>query len=76
MGHIAGGASKVVVNMAEVVYVSSAGLRAFFAASRKLPKEGLVLAGVRAQVYEVFCIAGFDQIFAFATDLEMAVRVS
>lgn len=74
MAHIAGGVARIVVNMTEVAYVSSAGLRAFFTASRKLPNGGLVLSGVRAQVFQVFSIAGFDQIFAFAPDLESAMN--
>lgn len=70
------GVETLIVDMAGVVYVSSAGLRAFFATSKKLPGGRLRLAAVRRPVFEVFSIAGFDRIFTFCPDLDSAIELS
>lgn len=69
---IGDGLIRLVVDLSEVVYVSSAGLRAFFTVYKKLPQEGLILSRVRPAVFEVFAIAGFDQIFTFRSDADAA----
>ena len=75
MATIATGASHVIVDLTEVVYLSSAGLRAFLAGAKKIAAQGrLSLSGVRPHVAEVFEISGFDELFSFFPTLEQALK--
>ena len=57
--------SSVVVDFAELDYISSAGLGVLFAAQKTLMDagEGLKLINLNPHIREVFEIAGFDSIF-------------
>lgn len=59
------GGRWVVVDMAEVTFVSSSGLRALLLLTRSLRKKNgdLRLCSLQPQVSEVFKLTGFDQIF-------------
>jgi anti-anti-sigma factor len=59
------GYRKIVLDAANLTYISSAGLRILIAAKKRLIPEGgdLRLAGMTPQVRSVFTIAGFDRIF-------------
>lgn len=66
LARISEGARYLVVDLTEVIYLSSAGLRAFLAAAKKIASQGkLAIAGVRPHVLEVFAISGFDELFSF-----------
>lgn len=52
---------KMILNMTEVEYISSAGLRAIIAANRSLGKDNLILRGVNKNVMEVFRMTGFNR---------------
>ena len=58
-------ADSVVVDFAELKYISSAGLGLLFATQRRLVDEGhsLTLRNLSPHISEVFHIAGFDHIF-------------
>lgn len=60
----ASGASHLRLDMTEVEYVSSAGLRVLLAAQKRMAKTGgtLTLCGVGEVVMEVFEITGFADI--------------
>jgi len=62
--------SRVILDMREVTYVSSAGLRAILLAARRaqVAKGGLALFGLQASVKEVFDAAGFENIVPVASD--------
>lgn len=64
-----------VVDLAEVAYVSSAGLRVLLkgAKAAKAAGKGLVLSGLSPSVREVFDISGFSSIFALQPDLDAAL---
>lgn len=66
----------VVVDMCDVAYVSSAGLRIFLKAAKiaRAASHRLVLAGLAPQVKEVFDISGFTNIFRIAPDVPAALR--
>ena len=68
------GGRTLVVDLSAVHYVSSAGLRAFIATQKDLQKVGgeLVLAGLSAQVQDVFQISGFNQLFRIIPDAATA----
>lgn len=62
------GVREVVFDLTEVDYISSAGLRIFFATHQKMAAAGgsMVLTGVRPIVREIFDIVGFSEVFTFA----------
>lgn len=66
---------KVVLNLAEVAYVSSAGLRVLLIGAKAARSGGkkLALAGLSDSVREVFDISGFTSLFTIAPDLESAI---
>ena len=56
-------ADKLIIDMREVEYISSAGLRVIVAAHRTmLPKNGLVLRGLTKNVSTVINLTGFNKI--------------
>lgn len=70
---LASGHINLLIDMSEVSYISTSGLKALVNAWRSAQGKGgrVVLAGMRAQIYEVFETVGFDQIFdIFATPEE------
>ena len=62
------GVKEVVFDLADVDYISSAGLRIFLATHQKITAAGgsMVLTGVRPIVKEIFDIVGFSDVFTFA----------
>lgn len=62
------GVKEVVFDLAEVDYISSAGLRVFLATHQKMTAAGgsMTLTGVRPIVKEIFDIVGFSDVFTFA----------
>ena len=67
---IAGGCSSMLVNLDDVGFVSSAGLRVLLAAAKKLGGQ-LRVCGLNETVKEVFEISGFITIFSvFPTEEE------
>lgn len=57
------GATKLVLDLKGLEYVSSAGLRVLLAAQKKMQKAGgMVLTGVCEEVMEVFEMTGFADI--------------
>lgn len=59
------GHDRIVVDLTEVHYINSGGLRCLVTAWRKAKKGGgnVVLTGLRARVSEVFSMVGFDKVF-------------
>lgn len=69
-GAIAGGATRLVLNLAGLEYISSAGLRVLLATAKKLSRQNgrIALCGLRQNVREVFEISGLMSIFQIAAD--------
>lgn len=69
------GCRRMVFDLADMDYVSSAGLRVILLAGKKLrATEGkLVLAGMREGVRDVFEMSGFLTLFAVTPDLDGAL---
>ena len=65
----------VVLDLAELDYVSSAGLRVLLKGAKqaKAQKKALALAGLRPHVREVFDISGFATIFTIHPDRNAAI---
>ncbi|MBI5586069.1 MAG: STAS domain-containing protein [Deltaproteobacteria bacterium] len=60
------GETKIILDLQEVYYISSAGLRVVLMGAKRLQNKGrLVLAGLKPEVKEIFEMAGFDTILDF-----------
>lgn len=66
---------KVVLDLAETAYVSSAGLRVLLMGAKAARSGGhrLVLCGLSAAVQEVFDVSGFSSIFSIEPDVDAAL---
>lgn len=63
LGELLNGVSELVIDMAKVDYVSSAGLRVILKVQKRMSKQGkMKLIGVNDTVMEVFEITGFADI--------------
>ena len=73
---ISKGEKTFVVNLGELDYISSAGLRSILTLAKKLKeREGkIVVAGLKGPVEEVFKISGFQSIFKIFDSEESALR--
>ena len=73
---ISEGSGKLVTDLSEVWFISSAGLRALLAALKEAKRErgDLRLAGMQGQVQEVFDLTGFSTIFKIYASAEDAAR--
>lgn len=67
---ILSGERTLLVDMAGVNYVSSAGLRVFIIAQKELKKVGgeVILSGITDSVFEIFRMSGFTQVFRIIKD--------
>ena len=70
------GRARVVVDLSEVVYVASAGLKALLTGVRRarLLNGDVRLTGMTDRVRDVFEMSGFDQVFAIHPSLQEAVQ--
>lgn len=71
---IAGGRA-IVVDVAEMSYVSSAGLRPFITLAKhaQAKKQAVSLCGMRDEIAEIFEISGLLELFAVHDTVEAAV---
>ncbi len=67
--------NRLVVDMTEVTYISSGGLKVLVATWRKAQKVGgnVVLSGMVPRVRKVFEISGFDMLFTIAASHDDAI---
>ncbi|HVF35117.1 MAG TPA: anti-sigma factor antagonist [Candidatus Saccharimonadia bacterium] len=71
---LATNATHFVVDLAQINYVSSAGLRVLLMLAKSVDKKGsLRVAGLNPQVQQVFDIAGFTKLFAMYADRDAAL---
>ena len=71
--------ARLLVDLAGVEYISSAGLRVFLMLARKVKEGGgrLALCGMGSSVRQVFDLAGFTTLFAVEPSTEQGlVRLS
>jgi anti-anti-sigma factor len=73
---IAAGNTRLLVDLKDVHYISSAGLRTLLAAARSAKRHGgtLKLCGLTPRVHEIFQVAGFDHVFEIFPTYEQAER--
>ncbi len=77
VGHLEANHFLLIVDMADVSYISSSGLKVLVSAWRKAQAKdgGLVLAGLTPRVSEVFHISGFDALFSITPTVQEAAAV-
>ena len=70
------GDAQVVVDFAQVQYISSAGLRALLAGAKQVQNSGgaVALCGINMNVREVFEVSGFVSVFTVRDDRAEAVN--
>ena len=73
---IDGGETRFVIDLSQLNYVSSAGLRVFLLASKRLNPAGgkLVLCSLQEPVKQVFDIVGFYSIFSISNSRDEALN--
>jgi anti-anti-sigma factor len=73
---ISSGEKTVIVNLGELEYISSAGLRSILATAKRLKTENgkMVFTGLKGPVEEVFKISGFYSIFTIFESVEVALN--
>lgn len=73
---VSAGRVRVVIDMAEVSSVGSAGFRALLQASKQARTAGsrIVLAGLTPAVRKAFDSSGFTGLFAMHADVEAALK--
>ena len=66
---------RVAIDMSELVYISSAGLRVLLVLAKKVQQQQgkVALGGLAENVREVFAVSGFDTIFPIEPDPAAAV---
>lgn len=70
------GEHKIVFDITQLEYISSAGLRVFLNTAKKVQKTGkVVLFGIKPHIREVLSIAGFDTIFSIVETEEEALAL-
>lgn len=69
--------AATIVDLTDVAYVSSAGLRVLLRGAKIAKSTGnkLALAGLNPSVQEVFDISGFSTIFTIEADVDQALAV-
>lgn len=77
-GHIAAGQKRIVVDMRDLKYVSSYGLRVFLLTAKQLraDRNAFVLCELTPEVQKIFKIAGFDKILTIRDRLEEALAIA
>jgi anti-sigma B factor antagonist len=75
VGALTDEAPRMAIDMSELAYISSAGLRVLLVTARKVQQQKgkLALCGLAANVREVFAASGFDTIFTIQPDPASAV---
>jgi anti-anti-sigma factor len=75
LGHVRTGDTRLVIDLAAVDYISSAGLRILLRVANELRPMGgtLVLCSMADSVREVFELAGFTALFAIEASRDRAV---
>jgi stage II sporulation protein AA (anti-sigma F factor antagonist) len=75
IGWLDQGETALILDLREVFYVSSAGLRVVLLAAKRLRSGGrLAIAEVQSEVKEIFDLAGFDTLLPFYDDLGAAKK--
>jgi anti-sigma B factor antagonist len=67
---------RLIVDLSEVTYINSGGLRCLVTAWRRARREGgdVALTGLKSRVQEVFSMVGFDKVFTIYPSRKSALQ--
>ncbi len=73
---VEGGDRKILLDLADLEYISSAGLRAILALAKRARASGgaVTVCSMKGMVAEVFAISGFDAFLPVAADREGGLK--
>ncbi|MCE3242563.1 MAG: anti-anti-sigma regulatory factor, SpoIIAA [Deltaproteobacteria bacterium] len=76
LSQIESGERRFVINLAQIDYISSAGLRVFLLAAKRLNSANgkILLSSLQDPVREVFDIAGFSSVFSIYGSDDDAIK--
>ena len=76
LGVINSGAQRLVVDLSQLVYVSSSGLRVFLLAAKRLQATDgkIVLCALKDQIRQVFDLAGFSSFLSTYGSRDEAIK--
>ena len=76
LSHIAANRGKLLLDLSQLDYISSAGLRVFLLAAKRMDeaKGKMVLCSLKDGVKQVFDIAGFSSFLTLAGSTEEAIK--
>jgi anti-sigma B factor antagonist len=76
LGVINGGTQRLVVDLSQLDYVSSSGLRVIILAAKRLQTVGgkIVLCSMKDQVRQVFDLAGFSSMLSIYGSRDEAIK--
>lgn len=76
LGVLDNGVNKLAVDFGQLDYISSAGLRVFLLAAKKLKKTGgsIALSAMKPHIKEVFDMSGFSALFNILPNKEEALK--
>ncbi len=68
------GRFQLIIDLSEVTYINSGGLRCLVSGWRKARQKSgdLVLCGLSSRLQEIFAMVGFDKVFQIATTIDEA----
>ncbi|MCB8942137.1 MAG: STAS domain-containing protein [Ardenticatenaceae bacterium] len=71
------GRSRLIIDLSEVTYVNSGGLRCLVSAWRKARQQtgDLILVGLSSRLQEIFAMVGFDKVFQIVPHTEEAQAI-
>ena len=78
IGYVEAGHKNLILDFADLDYISSAGLRVILAAAKKVKAHQgkFGLSGLNANVMEVFEISGFDTILSIKKTVDDAIAAN
>ncbi len=70
------GHNRILIDLSDVNYINSGGLRCLVTAWRRAKKDGgnVVLTGLKSRVNEVFSMVGFDKVFEVYPSRKLALQ--
>lgn len=68
------GRSRLIVDLSQVSYINSGGLRCLVSGWRKARQQtgDLILCGLSSRLLEIFAMVGFDKVFQIAANVDEA----
>ena len=69
--------SRIILNLADLFYMSSSGLRVFVMLQKKMTASGkkLILCNLQEGIQDIFDISGLSSVFTITTGLQEALNI-